>query len=100
VSVDLDAASCRNCGACCAFSADWPRFSLESDADLDRIPACFVDEELGRMRCYGNRCAALEGNVGVSTSCVVYAVRPEVCKSCAPGDGACRAARKYFNLEQ
>src|SRR5262249_47328821 len=29
---------CRTCGACCSYSADWPRFSLESEARLDRIP--------------------------------------------------------------
>ena len=34
---ELTASECRACGACCSFSPEWPRFSLESDADLDRI---------------------------------------------------------------
>ena len=91
-------AQCRACGACCSFSAEWPRFSLESDADLDRIPPALVDDSGGRMRCDGDRCAALVGEVGVSTSCAVYAVRPEVCRVCLPGDDACRMARERFGL--
>jgi uncharacterized protein len=69
------ASECRACGACCSFSPEWPRFSLESDADLDLIPGAYVDADLGRMRCSGDRCAALAGEVGVSTACAVYTVR-------------------------
>ena len=39
------AAACRACGACCSFSPEWPRFSLENDADLNRIPRRYVDGE-------------------------------------------------------
>jgi uncharacterized protein len=39
------------------------------------------------MRCNGNRCAALVGDVGISTARAIYAVRPDVCKACLPGDG-------------
>ncbi|MGO9698169.1 MAG: YkgJ family cysteine cluster protein [Xanthobacteraceae bacterium] len=92
------AADCRTCGACCSFSAEWPRFSTESDADLDRIPPVYIDNEQGRMRCSGNRCAALMGKVGVSTACAIYAMRPDVCKACLPGDDACQMARGRFNL--
>jgi hypothetical protein len=89
---------CRACGACCSFSPEWPRFSLESDADLDRIPQAFVDSNLGRMRCSGNRCAALVGEVGISTACAVYDIRPDVCRACLPGDDACKLARQRFDL--
>jgi Fe-S-cluster containining protein len=91
-------AVCRACGACCAFSAEWPRFALEDDAALDRIPVAFVDRERGRMRCAGDRCAALTGEVGVATSCAAYAVRPDVCRDCLPGDAACQMARRRFGL--
>jgi Fe-S-cluster containining protein len=89
---------CQACGACCSYSKEWPRFSLESDADLDRIPRAFVDDEGGRMRCNGNRCSALVGEVGTSTACTVYGVRPDVCRACLPGDDACLMARRHFNL--
>jgi hypothetical protein len=90
---------CRACGACCSFSREWPRFSLEDDAALARIPPMFVDHHQGGMRCEGDRCAALVGEVGEATSCAVYAVRPDVCRACVPGDDACRMARSRFQLD-
>ena len=95
---DDGSAICRACGACCSFSREWPRFSTEDDAALDQIPLAFVDDDQGRMRCNGDRCSALIGDVGVSTSCAVYAVRPEVCRDCLPGDAACLMARRRFNI--
>ena len=89
---------CRNCGACCSYSRDWPRFTLESDADIDRIPDELVDEMRAGMRCQGNRCSALIGGVGVSTSCGIYDLRPDVCRDCQPGDDACLIARRHFDL--
>ncbi len=94
---ELTASECRACGACCSFSPEWPRFSLESDVDLDRIPHAYVDGDLGRMRCSGNRCAALVGEVGISTACAIYTVRPDVCRTCLPGDESCKMARGRFN---
>jgi len=91
-------ALCQSCGACCAYSREWPRFSLEDDEALARIPLAFVDDSQGRMRCVGDRCSALVGEIGVATSCAVYAVRPDVCRACEPGDDACRMARRRFGL--
>jgi Fe-S-cluster containining protein len=95
---ELSTAECQACGACCSFSREWPRFSLESDAELEQIPDAYVDDNLGGMRCDGNRCAALVGEVGVSTACAIYAVRPQVCRACLPGDDACKMARRHFNI--
>ena len=89
---------CQSCGACCSFSRDWPRFTTEDECDLDRIPRVFADHNLGRMQCDGDRCSALVGEVGVSTSCAIYSVRPEVCRACEPGDEACQMARQRFGL--
>ena len=55
-------------------------------------------EEIYTMRCYGDRCSALLGEVGVLTTCAVYDVRPDVCRACAPGDEACTLARQAFGL--
>jgi uncharacterized protein len=95
---DADGDMCRTCGACCSYSADWPRFSLESESHLARIPAEFIDAGGAGMRCDGRRCAALAGVVGRSTSCAIYPLRPDVCHACVPGDGACREARAHFGL--
>jgi len=89
---------CQTCGACCAHSADWPRFSLESDEALSRIPAALIDAAGSGMRCVGDRCAALSGKVGVATACTIYAVRPDVCRACAPGDAECAIARRGAGL--
>ena len=95
----IDASAlCRSCGACCAYSGEWPRFSTETDAELDRIPPQFVDAGGARMHCNGDRCAALQGDIGVATACAVYAVRPQVCRTCAPGDDACTMARARHGL--
>jgi Fe-S-cluster containining protein len=89
---------CQACGACCAYSQNWPRFSTEDDAALDLIPANFVNPGQSGMRCEGDRCSALSGRIGVATSCMVYAVRPEVCRTCMPGDAECGMARRRHGL--
>ncbi|HEY0848329.1 MAG TPA: YkgJ family cysteine cluster protein [Bradyrhizobium sp.] len=89
---------CQSCGACCAYSANWPRFTIEDDAALDLIPAKYVNERQSGMRCDGDRCSALTGDVGVTTSCAIYAVRPEVCRTCSPGDAECNVARRRYGL--
>ena len=89
---------CQACGACCSYSQNWPRFTTEDDTTLDLIPAKFVNEKLSGMRCDGDRCSALSGKIGVATSCGIYAVRPEVCRTCMPGDAECQMARRRHGL--
>ena len=89
---------CRSCGACCAYSATWPRFSTETDAELDRIPTTLVAANQSGMRCIGARCAALDGNVGVAASCTIYEIRPVVCRTCVIGDDECQTARAAYGL--
>lgn len=89
---------CRHCGACCAYSANWPRFSVEPDETIEAIPPRLVNERLSGMRCDGDRCAALQGDIGGATSCAIYALRPEVCRTCMPGDAECTMARRKFGL--
>jgi uncharacterized protein len=98
MSDDVSAFDCQRCGACCATDATWPRFSVESDADLERIPEALVDDSLGRMRCVGDRCAALGGEVGKMTACTIYAIRPIVCRDCQPGDPECLIARAKHGI--
>jgi Fe-S-cluster containining protein len=92
------ASPCNACGACCAYSAEWPRFTLESDAAIACLPNEFVNKGANGMRCGGARCCALVGDVGVATSCAVYELRPDVCRECQPGDDACAMARKRAGL--
>jgi Fe-S-cluster containining protein len=89
---------CQACGACCSYSSNWPRFTTEDDAALDLIPQKFVNDKLSGMRCEGDRCSALSGKIGVATSCGIYAIRPEVCRTCTPGDPECAMARRRHGL--
>jgi len=89
---------CQACGACCGYSSNWPRFSTEEDDALALIPPEFVNARGSGMRCDGERCAALKGNIGKNTSCAIYDVRPEVCRTCMPGDAECIMARRKFGL--
>ncbi len=89
---------CQPCGACCGYSANWPRFTIEDDAALDLIPAHLVNDRLSGMRCDGDRCSALTGSIGTHTACSIYAVRPEVCRTCQPGDPECTMARRRHGL--
>lgn len=98
--VDVIESPCQSCGACCAYSRDWPRFTTEDDAALDLIPARFVNSRQSGMRCEGERCAALTGRVGEATACAIYALRPEVCRACQPGDPECAIARRSFGLPE
>jgi uncharacterized protein len=98
ISASDSSSPCQGCGACCAYSANWPRFSIESDEELALIPQAFVNERQSGMRCEGDRCSALQGKIGVATSCGIYAVRPDVCRTCQPGDAECAMARRKFGL--
>lgn len=93
-----DPSPCQSCGACCAYSRHWPRFTVEDDEDIDRIPRELIAADGSGMRCAGDRCSALAGDIGVATACTVYAVRPEVCRSCQPGDEECLMARDRHGL--
>ncbi|MGQ9367418.1 YkgJ family cysteine cluster protein [Azospirillum sp. ST 5-10] len=85
---------CEACGACCAYSWEWPAFIGPHDGD--GIPDHLT--EAGRMRCDGDRCAALAGVIGEGVWCRVYADRPLVCREFTAGSDACRAVRRHFSL--
>src|ERR1700712_935936 len=89
---------CQACGACGAYWRNRPRFPTEDDTALDLIPGKFVNDKLSGMRCDGERCSALSGKIGIATSCGIYGVRPEVCRTCMPGDPECDMARKRHGL--
>ena len=93
-----DTNPCQPCGACCSYSSNWPRFTTEDDAELDLIPAKYVNDRLSGMRCEGDRCAALTGKVGTHTACGIYEIRPEVCRTCLPGDPECNMARRRHGM--
>ena len=89
---------CQSCGACCAYDREWPRFTIENDEDIARLPGHLIAPDGSGMRWTGERCAALAGEVGVHVACTVYADRPDVCRACIAGDDACSMARARHGL--
>ena len=95
---DPIASPCQRCGACCAYDKNWPRFSLEAEEDIALIPEALVALDKSGMRCVENRCLALSGEVGKQVSCTIYGLRPDVCRTCMPGDPECNTAREHYGF--
>jgi uncharacterized protein len=87
---------CNACGACCAYAADWPTLTTERDRGPEGPPAAWVVD--GHVGWAGDRCAALEGEVGACTRCRIYPRRPEPCRACEPGSVSCLVARRLHGL--
>lgn len=87
---------CQSCGGCCAYSDTWPEFV--DDSDGAGIPDALIDFDRGQMKCSGDRCLALVGDVGVKASCSVYVHQPAVCREFQSGAPACKQVRKWFGL--
>jgi len=87
---------CTTCGACCAYSDTWPEFS--DDDVLDGVPEHMCDCDHGRMKCHGDRCVALLGDIGHAVQCSVYESRPSVCRQFLPATADCNEVRRYFDL--
>lgn len=87
---------CTACGACCAFSADWPVLRTEADHGPDGPGPEWTED--GHMRWTGTRCSALKGELGACVGCVIYPRRPQVCRDCAPGSVSCLVARRAHGL--
>lgn len=100
VAAQRASSPCQSCGACCAYDSRWPRFTLEDDAVLARIPPRYVAADGSGMRCDGDRCSALTGEIGKSTACSIYDIRPDVCRACLPGDAECNTARRRHGLSE
>ncbi len=90
-----DVPDCVTCGACCAYSREWP--ALVGVRDGKGIPPHMIED--GRMRCEGDRCVALDGEIGVKVACTVYPDRPLVCSEFAAGSEDCHMVRRHFGLE-
>ena len=71
---------------------------LGADPDTDLALLRLVSLDLRGMRCEGDRCLALVGTVGDETGCTIYGLRPDVCRTCQPGDPECLIARARHSL--
>lgn len=72
---------------------------LIGDRDGEGIPEDLIDFANRRMQSYGNRCAALEGEIGCRVECSVYENRPLVCREFQAGSEDCKMVRRLFRLD-
>ncbi|MBM0206106.1 YkgJ family cysteine cluster protein [Micromonospora sp. STR1s_5] len=93
---------CRCCGACCQHGGEVPVYVTDSTPRHLTRPVrgrigFDADDEAEGVRCMakrpGGQCKALQGTVGVSVSCGIYALRPAICREFPPGSDGCRYAR-------
>ena len=104
---------CQACGACCC-NTDENRAEAYMDyvevterAHLRKHPALLrkltvlnaKGERHMRLRGAEQRCAALEGRLGVRVSCTIYELRPAACHRVKPGSRECRRDRRERGIE-
>ncbi|MEJ8675616.1 YkgJ family cysteine cluster protein [Chromobacterium amazonense] len=94
---------CQSCGACCAnFRVSF--YWAEADDGGGAIPSQFTEKVNDWTRCmrgtWSNspRCVALQGEVGRSVACGIYAARPSACREVEAGSAQCHKARAAHGL--
>ena len=96
---------CQRCGACCAQFRVSFYWAEADDAPGGIVPAALTRQVSPQLRCMAGtevapvRCIALEGKIGQTVGCSIYAQRSSTCKGVMPGDPQCLKARaKLFSL--
>lgn len=102
---------CLSCGVCCATRFSEKKTYVKIDqTDYLNIPSDLRDglvtstKDGNFLSTKQNKdgvtvCAALEGIVGKSVECGIYAKRPLICRIFEPGSPECLIARDAFGLE-
>jgi len=96
---------CQHCGACCAVFRVSFYWAEADDAPGGTVPVALTRPVGTLHRCMAGtearpvRCAALQGEVGRSVGCGIYAQRSSTCRSVQPGDEQCLKARAAHGLE-
>jgi uncharacterized protein len=104
---------CQRCGACCCNPAE-----NRAEGYRDYVPVEAGSRLSRRLRILGRytslnahgerhmklvgaeeRCAALEGRLGRSVSCAIYADRPAACKKIEAGSSRCVQYRRERGLD-
>lgn len=98
--------ACLDCGACCAafrVSFYWAETDAHPAGTVPHRLTTAVTPFLAAMRGSESappRCVALEGEVGQSVRCAIYAQRSTTCRDFEAGSERCHAARQKHGLAQ
>lgn len=101
IPVEFD---CQACGACCASFRVSFYWAEADDAPGGTVPVGLTEPVSPHLRCMQGtgtkppHCVALQGRVGESVACRIYAQRSSSCKSVMPGDEQCLKARSHHGL--
>lgn len=105
---------CQSCGACCCNTdenreeryVDYVQVTArsplsKSPALLRRLTVLNAKGER-HMRLVGRdqRCAALEGELGVRVACAIHDLRPASCRRVQPGSKECRRDRRERGIDR
>jgi Fe-S-cluster containining protein len=103
---------CVRCGACCANTNDnraegfvdyvevFRRDGLMRRKDLLSIYTTRNERGQVHMRLHDDgRCVALDGVLGQSVHCSIYASRPSVCRKVTAGSDECLRARRERGID-
>jgi uncharacterized protein len=100
-SADFD---CQSCGACCAAYRVSFYWGEADDAPGGTVPVALTRPLSLHMRCMQGtealpvRCVALQGEIGRSVGCAIYAQRASPCRAVQPGDDQCLRARRLHGV--
>jgi len=95
---------CQACGACCAFfrvSFYWGETDVHSEGQVPQALTTAISPHLVAMRgttIKSPRCVALNGEIGQSVACSIYAQRSSTCRAFAMGTDECLKARTAHGL--
>lgn len=94
---------CVRCGACCAsfrvsfYWAEATELGLP-DGLTERVSPLYSC--MAGTHSKAPRCMALDGEIGGTVACSVYAQRPSPCREVEAGDAKCRSARQRHGLPE
>ena len=107
---------CQTCGACCASPYSGDAYVALTESEAARLTAARLPVILQRqggdppdvllrlgtkLNVHATRvCAALEGVVGSTCFCGIYADRPGVCRQFEVGSRVCRETRRMMGIER
>lgn len=96
--------SCQQCGACCAtyrVSFYWAETDAHPAGSVPHGLTVAVSPHHAAMRGTESkpaRCVALDGEVGCSVACSIYAQRSSTCREFDAGTSRCNDARARHGL--
>ena len=104
---------CKTCGACCCNSQSNMTYGNREYIEIDRAQKLYREERellnqiarpnedrLHHFQLIGEeqRCIMLDGEVAREVRCMIYDLRPVVCRKVVAGEEECLKARRFHKI--